>query len=263
MSASPSQSTDRRQPAGLLLVGHGTRNRQGQEEFLQTAEMVADRLAPVIVGPCFLELAEPDISTGIAGMFAVGVRSIVVSPLLLFTAGHARHDIPMAVQAAAASYDGLDIRQSDALGCHEAMLRLSVERSQQALADQPAVPAGETSLVLVGRGSRDASATAEMHRFAKLRGGTSAAGSIDVGFMAMAAPTVAEALIRAAERSARRIVVQPHLLFRGDLLARLDREVAAARKQFLDRQWLITPHLGPAPLLVDAIVERYQQALLR
>ena len=91
---------------GLLLVGHGTVDPCGSTEFMETAADVARVCGGVPVEPCFLELAEPDIQTGVARLAQRGVKHLTVAPLLLFAAGHAKHDIPRGVAAAVARYPG-------------------------------------------------------------------------------------------------------------------------------------------------------------
>ena len=86
---------------GLLLVGHGTRSRQGEGEFLEVAEQVSRRLTGVCVEPACLELTELTIPQGVSRLVERGARQIVVVPLLLFAAGHAKRDIPAAAEAAA------------------------------------------------------------------------------------------------------------------------------------------------------------------
>src|SRR5436190_70542 len=82
---------------GLLLVGHGTRDSAGLAEFRELHRLLVERAGELPVESCFLELAEPNISAGIEALLARGVRQIVVAPLLLFAAGHAKRDIPEGV----------------------------------------------------------------------------------------------------------------------------------------------------------------------
>jgi sirohydrochlorin cobaltochelatase len=74
-------------------------------------------------------------------------------------------------------------------------------------------------------------------------------------FVAIANPSLEETLRGAKETDFQRIVVQPHLLFAGDVLAEITTTVEKARKQQPDRQWILTPHLGPSPLVADAILD--------
>jgi sirohydrochlorin ferrochelatase len=116
-------------------------------------------------------------------------------------------------------------------------------------------------LVLVGRGSHDAAATREMESFARLRAHDRSVGSVSVGYIAMAQPTLAEVLDRAAQSTAQRIVVQPHLLFGGILFDRICSQVAHTAEQWPQKEWIVTQQLGAHPLLLDAILERACQPI--
>lgn len=118
---------------GYLLVGHGTRKPAGADQLRRVYQQFAPRVAPNPSAYCFLELAEPQIGQVVAEMAARGVKRLVTVPLLLFTAGHAEHDIPSAVNAAAARCGIVVQKQTHSLGCSPAMLRLSAQRFQEAV----------------------------------------------------------------------------------------------------------------------------------
>ena len=83
----------------------------------------------------------------------------------------------------------------------------------------------------------------------------------------MARPSLGEQLKRLSQSSYERIVVQPHLLFQGDLLESLYRQVAEARGLQAGRQWVVTAILADPPgaagpgteLLETVLVERFQE----
>jgi sirohydrochlorin ferrochelatase len=183
---------------GLLLVGHGSREAFGRVEFLAVARRVAALAGDCAVEPCFLEFAAPSIAAGFQALAQRGKRRIVVVPVLLFSAGHAQRDIPAAVAAAAAEHSGIAVEQCRHLGCHEAILALSRQRFDEATAHlQPAID--RTALVMVGRGSHDAEATAEMRRFVELRAADTPWHRVFTSFVTMAEPSYVDALAEAAD----------------------------------------------------------------
>jgi sirohydrochlorin ferrochelatase len=252
----------------MLLVGHGTQQPLGVRQFLALAELVAQRLPTVCVEPAFLELQTPTIEQGLRKLIDAGMQQIVIVPALLFAAGHARHDVPAAVQAVVREFPTVEVRQAEHFGCHVSLLELSRRRYEQAIAGQGDIDAKETGLIMVGRGSRDDRATAEMHQFARFCGEQVGVAQTNVGFLAMAQPPLAQALEAVAARGFRRVVVQPHLLFAGDMQANSERAMRAVASRFPKQQWLLANVLGldmtPAgdagQLLVAAIVSRYEQA---
>jgi sirohydrochlorin cobaltochelatase len=238
---------------GLLLVGHGTREPAGVAQFLELSKLLAERSSEVSLEPCFLELAEPTIAEGLERLLARGIDALIVAPLLLFSAGHAKGDIPMAVDAAlnAAGRRDLARWQSPPLECHAELLALSRQRYASAVAGLPC--GGPTKLVMIGRGSGDAAATRQMRRYAALHAQQMGVAEHLVGFLAVARPNLAEALAQGAADAPRQIVVQPHLLFEGLLSSEVREAVAWAGGRWPSIDWRCADPLGPQPGLVRAL----------
>ncbi len=239
---------------GLLIVGHGTQEPEGIEAFARVVGALREGVGVPVEG-CFLEFASPTIAEGVSRMVERGVGRIVAMPLLLFAAGHVLRDIPAALGAAASGYPGLEVIQAPHLGCCEAIVELSRRRFDESLAGLAHVGREATAVLLVGRGSREASALEEMRRFAELR---DVADGPNGGwcFLAMARPSLAEGLRRMAASPAQRIVVQPHLLFPGKLYEEVVAAVATQRAADGAKEWVVARPLGPDPLVVSAIIER-------
>ncbi len=254
-------------PHGLLLVGHGTRNELGLAEFHRLVRQVAEMGAGYTVESCFLELAQPDIAAGVRRILERGVTRLMVAPVLLFAAGHAKRDIPAAVRAAignddkaaaggrTAARDGLIIEQLGALECHQRIIELSTQRFREALADRPPIDPANTLLIMVARGSSVPEAIDKMHRFTELRRQRTPVGQCQTCFVAAASPGFRETLAWAAQTNHRRIVVQPHLLFTGEVLTEIDGAVREIAQRQPHREWIVTPHLGPSPLVAEAILD--------
>lgn len=242
--------------AAILVVGHGTREPQGVEEFHKLLQLLGEALPGSIVEGCFLELIQPTIDEGVEKCVRRGATRLVVAPLLLFAAGHAKRDIPRAIARASTRWPDLDIQQASPLESHPAIIELSLKRFEEALHDAPPVPDSRTLWLAVGRGSLDAAANRAMFRFAKRRARRRPVGSVHTCFAAMAEPSIEQALADVVGLEFERIVVQPHLLFHGELWSRIDNLVHETALTHRDRQWIVTAPLGPDPLLRDAILAR-------
>jgi sirohydrochlorin cobaltochelatase len=256
---------------GLLLVGHGTRSAVGVEQFLSLARRIARRLAPVSVEPAFLELQQPDIPTAVARLVEQNIHQLVTLPLLLFAAGHAKLDIPQAVNAALAPIGATHIQQLQAahLGCHPALVELSERRTNEISPSSFILhPSSLVCLLLVGRGSHDESATAEMHEFARLRAQKLPGTRVEVAFLAMARPLLADQLATIAREGQRHVIVQPHLLFDGELIESISRQVATVAAAYPQTQWHLVAPLADPPgttsqatkLIEKVILDRCQGA---
>ena len=78
----------------LILLGHGTRDANGQREFQDLVEQVADQLTDTVVRSAYIELQTPDLQTVVRDLHRLGIDEQVVCPILLLAAGHARRDVP-------------------------------------------------------------------------------------------------------------------------------------------------------------------------
>ena len=245
------------QAIGYLVVGHGTRSPAGQSQlrriFSQMTQLAgADGLKGRPAELAFLELAEPNIMTAVERLFQAGVQQLVVVPVLLFSAGHAQHDIPNVVEAAAERFGINLLRNCSSLCLDPTILALSAERFQQALLKhgglgiEPAIEG--VALALIGRGSRSDDATTAMLQFAELRTRATPVRWSSVGFIHAQRPTVNEVLDALAATGLPWLVVQPHLLFEGDLIEELRREVEYRQSLSASQKWIITETLGSTSL---------------
>lgn len=244
---------------GILVVGHGTADCIGVGETRRLAARVA-AIAPQPVELGFLEILGPTISEGLDRLRARGCREVIAAPLLLFTAGHARRDVPEALREAADRL-GLGVRQAGALGRHPELLSLSRRRRVEVAGSR-----GVDGLAFIVRGASDPTAPAQAAEFlaASLAPGETAL-PMEVGFVAAARPGVDEALDRVAGRvgtgaSPRRVLVQPHLLFHGHVGDQVAEAVLRARERHPAVEWLLAHRLGPADEVARALLDRVAEA---
>lgn len=247
---------------GVLVVGHGTASAIGADESSRVAAMVAGFLPDTPVELGFLELIEPSIDQSVGRLVGRGVGEIVVAPLLLFSAGHARRDVPEAVRLAVEAR-GVEVRQAGVLGCHDAIVELA--RHRRAEACRRGAKAGgdpKTVVVVVGRGSSDPSAPAQLAAFAELVVAPSSnAVATRLGFVAASRPTLDEAVEAAAADGPDRVVIHPHLLFHGHVESQVAERIARARLDHPGIEWVVVDRLGADPAVARAVVDRVNEAL--
>ena len=141
------------------------------------------------------------------------------------------------------------------------LLQLCRLRYEEALAELPTVAPAETLLLLVGRGSSDPDANANIAKVARfLQEGYPAAWAA-CAFSGVARPFLEEAFPVCERMGFRRIVVQPYFLFTGVLLKRIYVQVEERRRARPDLDFVATPHLQVHPLLLEAFAERAEEAL--
>lgn len=246
----------------LLLVGHGTRSAAGAASFWQVVDIVSRRAPNLRVGGGFLELQQPTISSALEQLYRGGHRRIAVAPLLLFSAGHAKRDIPEVLAEFQALHSDVQLLIGTSWSTTAPLVELAQLKLREATATLIPVETESTLHLMIGRGSLDADATAEMHRLADIVSPVMSAAEHRVAFVAMADPKLETAIAKILTEPWKRIVVQPHLLFAGELLDQISRVVAGARSARPDQQWLMTKILGSeldpssaaGRLLVDTIL---------
>jgi sirohydrochlorin cobaltochelatase len=230
-------------------------------------------LAPNVVEPAFLEMQQPDIRAAVGRLLDRGIARLVTVPLLLFAAGHAKRDIPFAVHSALRlkSAGHIEHFQAPHLGCHPALVELSQRRMQEATEDcVNHVEPSKMCLLLVGRGSTDDSATAEMHHFAQMRQAICDLKT-EVAFLAMARPLLSDQLRHVDCQGYRRVIVQPHLLFDGELVESINQQVGEMIVSHRPTNWLIARPLvdsdsfvtPAADFIRKVIVDRCREAGIR
>ncbi|MGH6854288.1 MAG: sirohydrochlorin chelatase, partial [Aestuariivirga sp.] len=137
---------------GVMLCGHGSRDRQAAAEFAVLSRRLKQRLPQYPVEYGYLEFATPIIRDGLDRLKAAGVRRVLAVPGMLFAAGHAKNDIPSVLNTYAAKND-LRIDYGKELGIDPKMMRAAADRVQETLASASGdIAKHETLLVVVGRG---------------------------------------------------------------------------------------------------------------
>jgi sirohydrochlorin cobaltochelatase len=69
-------------PIGVLICGHGSRNRLAVSEFAELAALVAQRLAPLPVEHGYLEFARPILRDGLERLQQQGVQHVLAVPAM-------------------------------------------------------------------------------------------------------------------------------------------------------------------------------------
>jgi cobalt/nickel transport system ATP-binding protein len=241
----------------LLLIGHGSRDPAAAKEFGAMVELVEARLDGRRVAGGFLELSDPPIDAAVDDLVAAGADDVVAVPYVLFGAGHLKDDGPAVLARARRRHPGVRFRLARDLGTHPAVLDVAEERARAVLARLPDGDDAGTAVVLVGRGSTDPDACAEMVKFARLVGDGRGLGLVEAAFVAMTRPSVSEALDRCRRLGARRVAVVPLFLFPGVLVDRIGEQAAAFAAEQRDLTVAVGDPLGPHPRLADLVVERF------
>ena len=117
-------------------------------------------------------------------------------------------------------------------------------------------------MLLVGRGTRDPDADADVAKAARLLGADYGVARADACYSGVTTPVLPDALDVAGRSGCRRIVVQPYFLFTGVLVKKIHQGTQDYARRHCDLNVFVTSHFGVHPLLVDVFEERAQEAPL-
>ncbi len=250
-----------KQRPGVLLVGHGTRDSSGTDQFFQLEQQLSALIRPVPVAASLLEFQEPTIPQAWQTLLSLDVDHVHVAPLLLFGAGHAKQDIPAAIEGCQSKSVGVPVRYAKPLSRHPAIIDLVRERLAVSLTKLIALPS-RTAVVMVGRGSHDPCAAADMRLLSEIVCYRSPVRCVRTAFYAMAAPRMPDVIDSlAASGSFDAIVVHPHLLFEGLLFQAIERLTTDASVRHPSIQFVVSDYLGPDRRVAMAIAARCGFAL--
>ena len=205
----------------LIALAHGSRDPRSAETIEALIDQVR-RLRPDLrVETAYLDHAKPSFPTVVRRLVKAGFDEVVVVPLLLTDAFHAKVDVPAAVAAAQSAHEGLRIRATDILGLEACFLQVLDERMRTAL--KAARVRELDALVLAGAGSSDPLANQAVARLARVWG-THHKLPVTAAFASAAPPAAGEA-VRAFRAEGRRHVAVASLFLAPGFLPDRVREL--------------------------------------
>lgn len=198
----------------LVALAHGSRDPRSAETVQALCAEVRSMRPDLRIEPAFLELSRPSFSTVVDRLVKAGYEEIVVVPLLLTEAFHARVDVPTAVAEAEARHENLKIRASNILGLETVFLEVLDRRLRAALKE--ARVRELDALVLAAAGSSDALANQAVARLARLWGTRHRLPTV-AAFASAAPPATGEAVRQFRAEGRRHIAVGSMFLAPGTL----------------------------------------------
>lgn len=115
----------------LLLIAHGSRNKQANEDLFWLAEQLRNK-GFGLVEPAFLELAPPDILTAGRACVSKGAIHVLMVPYFLAAGVHVREDLTEARDTLAKEFPEVTFRLAGHLGRHARMVDMVLARIDEA-----------------------------------------------------------------------------------------------------------------------------------
>lgn len=232
----------------LIALAHGSRDPRSAATITALVTEVRAMRPDLRIEQAFLDLSKPSFTTVVDKLVRARFEEIVVVPLLLTEAYHAKVDVPEAIAAATARHEGLQIRATSILGLEACFLEVLDLRMREALKD--ARVRELDALVLAAAGSSDPIANQAVARLARLWG-THHKLPVTAAYASSAPPAAGEA-VRAFRAEGRRHIAVASLFlapgFLPDRAAELATEAGAVA---------VSEPLGAHPEIARTILARY------
>ncbi len=232
----------------LVALAHGSRDPRSAQTIEALVAQVRRMRPDLKAEAAFLELSKPSFLSVVNRLVRAGYDEIVVVPLLLTEAYHAKVDVPSAVAEASAAHPGLEIRASEILGLESVFLEVLDRRLRTALKD--ARIRELDGLVLAGAGSSDPLANQAVARLARLWGSKHHLPTV-AAYASATPPTTGEAVRQFRAQGRRHVAVGSLFLAPGtlpDRAAELALEAGAVA---------VSAPLGADPDVARTVLARY------
>ncbi len=231
----------------LVALAHGSRDPRSAATITALVDEVRAMRPDLKVERAFLDLSRPTLDATIDRLSRKH-EEIVVVPLLLTEAYHAKVDVPSAIAAAAARHPEVRIRATPILGLEPRFLEVLDLRMREALRSARARELD--ALVLAAAGSSDPLANQSVARLARLWGSHHKL-PVTAAFASSSPPATGEA-VRAFRKEGRRHIAVASLFlapgFLPDRAAELGLEAGAVA---------VSEPLGAHPEIARTVLARY------
>ena len=238
----------------LLMIGHGTKDQEGQQSFLDfaAAYQALDTSRPVM--PCFLELTGPTIQEKVDQCVEQGYTEFSALPILLFAARHNKFDVTNELDKARLRHPQVKFHYGRHFGITPGILELW--RSRLAELDNSQISRSDTVLLFVGRGSSDPDANGDVCKIARILWEGSGYATVETCFIGITHPRLEEGFRRARLYQTKQIIVLPYFLFTGLLVKKIFDTTAQQQQQYPDISMTCLPEMGLHPQLLSVLRER-------
>ena len=243
---------------GILICGHGSRNKLALEEFKYLTECIQKRFPLFNVEYGFLEFAKPSLIDGLEKLKIKSVRRIIAIPAMLFAAGHVKNDIP-SVLMSYANKNGIEIKYGRELGINNLMISAACERVKEVFKNNKNLIPSESLLVVVGRGSSDPDANANVAKITRMIVEGLGMGWGETVFSGVTFPLVEPGLNHIVKLGYKNIILFPYFLFTGVLVSRIRRQRDSVALHNPNITFFDAKYLSSHPYVIDTFVERIDE----
>lgn len=114
---------------GVVLLGHGSRREEANQEWEQIWQMFRDMHPQLIVQRGYIEFFHPSLEEGVSLLLKQGeIRTVVIVPLFLTTGKHLYQHIPAKIEHLEQMYPGVRFILTEHIGPDSLLLKIIEQR---------------------------------------------------------------------------------------------------------------------------------------
>jgi sirohydrochlorin cobaltochelatase len=215
----------------ILLVGHGSRNQNGNREIEEFATAWRARNPQWHIEICFIEFANVLLDSGLDNA-ARGAERVIVVPLILNAAGHVKMEIPHFIADARQRHAKVEFIYARHLGATESVLNILKRNLRKVMMDMEMPDPKNTGVILLGRGSSDRVANGEVAKMARWLFEESDHEWVDIAFTGITYPRLETVMQRHVRLGMTQVAILPYYLFTGTLIERIKRQIKRLQTQY-------------------------------
>ena len=245
---------------GILICGHGSRNKLAISEFQQLTSFIQERYPNILVEYGFLEFAKPSLIDALDNLKENSIKKVIAIPAMLFAAGHVKNDIPSLLINYSKKVD-MEIIYGRELGINNLMISAACERVKNVFEENNSLQPQESLLVVVGRGSSDPDANSNVSKITRMIVEGLGLGWGETVFSGVTFPLVEPGLKNVVKLGYKNIIVFPYFLFSGVLVTRIKRQSELVASNNPNISFIHAKYLSSHKYVVDTFVERIEEIL--
>jgi precorrin-8X/cobalt-precorrin-8 methylmutase len=244
----------------ICLIGHGSRDPEGIEEFLSLWEKLRERNFCPTTQYGFLEFSKPTVAEALSA--CRNVENIIILPGILLPGAHTKKDIPNVVREALQGHPKINIIFARPLGAGTEIMKICRERIEEAeYSSNNEVSRSETLLLTIAHGSSDGDGNAQVEKSFDLLGKELGFAKSVTHFAGTSQDSPEDVLEKLMPEKFRRVILLPFFLLSGVWVKRVHRLAETFKEKHPNTEFLAASCLKHHKLVVDTLIQRAQESI--
>jgi precorrin-8X/cobalt-precorrin-8 methylmutase len=246
----------------ICLIGHGSRDPEGVQEFLTLSQKIHEKEFCDIVEPGFLEFSKPTAAKALSACKRNGVNNIIILPGILFSGEHTQRDIPRAAKELLKNHPGSNLIFAKPLATHPKVIEACQKRIEKEEKKSPKpFSRSETLFMTIGHGSRDTSFNSEVEKVLSKLGEKMGFSKTTTFFAGISHGSLEDLQKNFSLQEFRRVILMPFFLFSGVWVKRIYTLAETFQSKYPDTEIIKIPCLSHHDLIVDALIQRARESV--